>query len=416
MNSYKIGELLTRIKDVVLVEDNIEYKRITIKSKNQGVFLRDIVKGSKIGTKRQFLAKEGQFIMSRIDARNGAFGIIPVDLEGAIMTNDFLTFEVNHELVNIDYFNMLTESSQFMKYCIDGSKGTTNRKRLKEELFLNFEIKIPNKEEQDIIVKNINSARDKHSLLKQEFEYQQDIINKLRSKFLSDAIQGVLTSKDKEKYIPEDLVNDEFVFGVPKDWKWMKLNDLGDIFNGNSINARVKESKYAKVKTGLNYIGTKDVDTKTSSIPDYNTGVKIPFDETAFKIAHRGAILICAEGGSAGKKLAMAEEDICFGNKLFALEPNESVLSEYVYHVYKSTYFKDRFNSLMTGIIGGVSIGKFKNILIPVPPIEEQSLILSQINQLMNYCNSLEEEVQFLINEALDIVNSMFREQFNADC
>lgn len=414
MNSYKIGELLTRIKDVVLVEDNIEYKRITIKSKNQGVFLRDIVKGSKIGTKRQFLAKEGQFIMSRIDARNGAFGIIPVDLEGAIMTNDFLTFEVNHELVNIDYFNMLTESSQFMKYCIDGSKGTTNRKRLKEELFLNFEIKIPNKEEQDIIVKNINSARDKHSLLKQEFEYQQDIINKLRSKFLSDAIQGVLTSKDKEKYIPEDLVNDEFVFGVPKDWKWMKLNDLGDIFNGNSINARVKESKYAKVKTGLNYIGTKDVDTKTSSIPDYNTGVKIPFDETAFKIAHRGAILICAEGGSAGKKLAMAEEDICFGNKLFALEPNESVLSEYVYHVYKSTYFKDRFNSLMTGIIGGVSIGKFKNILIPVPPIEEQSLILSQINQLMNYCNSLEEEVQFLINEALDIVNSMFREQFNA--
>lgn len=414
MNSYKIGELLTRIKDVVLVEDNIEYKRITIKSKNQGVFLRDIVKGSKIGTKRQFLAKEGQFIMSRIDARNGAFGIIPVDLEGAIMTNDFLTFEVNHELVNIDYFNMLTESSQFMKYCIDGSKGTTNRKRLKEELFLNFEIKIPNKEEQDIIVKNINSARDKHSLLKQEFEYQQDIINKLRSKFLSDAIQGVLTSKDKEKYIPEDLVNDEFVFEVPKDWKWMKLNDLGDIFNGNSINARVKESKYAKVKTGLNYIGTKDVDTKTSSIPDYNTGVKIPFDETAFKIAHRGAILICAEGGSAGKKLAMAEEDICFGNKLFALEPNESVLSEYVYHVYKSTYFKDRFNSLMTGIIGGVSIGKFKNILIPVPPIEEQSLILSQINQLMNYCNSLEEEVQFLINEALDIVNSMFREQFNA--
>lgn len=414
MNSYKIGELLTRIKDVVLVEDNIEYKRITIKSKNQGVFLRDIVKGSKIGTKRQFLAKEGQFIMSRIDARNGAFGIIPVDLEGAIMTNDFLTFEVNHELVNIDYFNMLTESSQFMKYCIDGSKGTTNRKRLKEELFLNFEIKIPNKKEQDIIVKNINSARDKHSLLKQEFEYQQDIINKLRSKFLSDAIQGVLTSKDKEKYIPEDLVNDEFVFGVPKDWKWMKLNDLGDIFNGNSINARVKESKYAKVKTGLNYIGTKDVDTKTSSIPDYNTGVKIPFDETAFKIAHRGAILICAEGGSAGKKLAMAEEDICFGNKLFALEPNESVLSEYVYHVYKSTYFKDRFNSLMTGIIGGVSIGKFKNILIPVPPIEEQSLILSQINQLMNYCNSLEEEVQFLINEALDIVNSMFREQFNA--
>ena len=414
MNSYKIGELLTRVKDVVLVEDNIEYKRITIKSKNQGVCLRDIVKGSKIGTKRQFLAKEGQFIMSRIDARNGAFGIIPFDLEGAIMTNDFLTFEVNHELVNIDYFNMLTESSQFMKYCIDGSKGTTNRKRLKEELFLNFEIKIPSKEEQDIIVENINSAREKHSLLKQELEHQQDIINKLRLKFLSDAMQGDLTSKDKEKYIPNDLINDELVFEIPSDWKWIKLNDLGDIFNGNSINAKVKESKYAKVKTGLNYIGTKDVDIKTSSILDYNTGVKIPFDETTFKIAHKGAILICGEGGSAGKKLAMAKEDICFGNKLFALEPNELVLSEYIYHVYKSTYFKDRFNSLMTGIIGGVSIGKFKNILIPVPPIEEQELILSQINQLMIYCNSLEEEVQFLMNQALNIISSISKEQFNA--
>lgn len=40
------------------------------------------------------------------------------------------------------------------------------------------------------------------------------------------------------------------------------------------------------------------------------------------------------------------------------------------------------FNLNKTGIIGGVSIAKVKEILIPLPPIKEQQRIVAQIEKL----------------------------------
>lgn len=70
------------------VEDGICYKQVTFRSNYKGVVLRGVQDGTTIGTKEQFRVSAGQFILSRIDARNGAFGIIPDELGGAIVTND----------------------------------------------------------------------------------------------------------------------------------------------------------------------------------------------------------------------------------------------------------------------------------------------------------------------------------------
>lgn len=80
MSSFKMQKLsniMKRVKDVIIVDDATEYKRITVKLYGNGVFERDRVYGKEIGTKRQFRAKAGQLIISRIDARNGAFGVVP---------------------------------------------------------------------------------------------------------------------------------------------------------------------------------------------------------------------------------------------------------------------------------------------------------------------------------------------------
>ena len=40
---------------------------------------------------------KGQFILSGIDSRNGAFGVIPDELDGAIVTNGFWYFDEEKE-------------------------------------------------------------------------------------------------------------------------------------------------------------------------------------------------------------------------------------------------------------------------------------------------------------------------------
>jgi restriction endonuclease S subunit len=152
MKKYKVRQILNRVKDAIVIENGQEYKRLTIRMYHKGVCLRDIERGENIGTKNQFVAQSGQFIMSRIDARNGAFGIIPETIDHAVITNDFLTFTVNEKLVDIVFFKLYSQTDNFMKLCIEGSKGTTNRKRLKEEVFLEFEINLPSLEEQAELV------------------------------------------------------------------------------------------------------------------------------------------------------------------------------------------------------------------------------------------------------------------------
>lgn len=55
MKEYTLRDVLIRQKEAITVEDDAEYKRITIKMNGNGVLLRDEVIGDAIGTKRQFL-------------------------------------------------------------------------------------------------------------------------------------------------------------------------------------------------------------------------------------------------------------------------------------------------------------------------------------------------------------------------
>lgn len=170
-----------------------------------------------------------------------------------------------------------------------------------------------------------------------------------------------------------------------------KLGEIAKIYNGNSINAEEKEKKYKGVD-GRNYIGTKDIDFECSV--NYNNGVKIPYDEGKFKIAPAESVLVCAEGGSAGKKSAFITEDVCFGNKLFAITNNQGLFDgKYVFYYTRYKRFFDLFKNELSGLIGGVSSKKFGEIPIPLPPLTTQRAIVSRIETLFA---ELDKAVQYL--------------------
>ena len=152
----RIGEFLKRNKTAVTIEDDKTYKRATIKVRNGGIFLRDEEIGSKIGTKNQFLISKGQFLLSKIDARNGAFGVVPEVLDGGIITGNFWTFDVDYSIINPHYLALLTTTDAFIQFCEQASNGTTNRHYLQEPLFLNIKVPVPSLEEQNKLVEAYN--------------------------------------------------------------------------------------------------------------------------------------------------------------------------------------------------------------------------------------------------------------------
>ncbi len=118
-----IGEFLIRSRKSIQIKDEIEYRRVTVSSKNGGVKTRDIVRGNTIGTKKQYLIEPNQFLMSKIDARNGAFGIVPKELNGAIVTNDFPSFIVDEKIINIQFLVLIATTQKFLEFAQSCSSG-----------------------------------------------------------------------------------------------------------------------------------------------------------------------------------------------------------------------------------------------------------------------------------------------------
>lgn len=139
----RLGDVLKRSKEQVKVEDERVYKRVTIRLGGQGVAVRDEVPGTDIGTKKQFVIRNGQFILSKIDALNGAFGVVGPRCDGAIITGNFWTFDVNQSILNATFFNLVTKTPSFVDFCVRASSGTTNRRYLQEARFLKQEIRLP---------------------------------------------------------------------------------------------------------------------------------------------------------------------------------------------------------------------------------------------------------------------------------
>ena len=172
----QVSTFLHRNKTQIKIQNNETYKRVTIKTKGQGCHLRDTLKGSLIGTKNQFLIKEGQFLISKIDARNGAFGVVSQDIHNAIITGNFWTYDIDTSKVNAYFLALFTSTKYFIDFCKACSGGTTGRHYLDENKFLNAKIPLPPLEIQKQIVAKIQSIKAQIKALQEEEKRLKDEI------------------------------------------------------------------------------------------------------------------------------------------------------------------------------------------------------------------------------------------------
>lgn len=156
-----LGEVLSKSNEWINLKADATYREVTVKLWGKGVVLRREVAGAEIAATRRMLVRTNQLILSRIDARNGAAGIIPPALDGAVVSNDFPVFNLNTDRVEPEYFGWLTKTKDFVALCKAASEGTTNRVRLQEERFLLTQIPLPPLSEQKRLVARIEELAAK---------------------------------------------------------------------------------------------------------------------------------------------------------------------------------------------------------------------------------------------------------------
>lgn len=156
-----LGDLLRRSEEPAAIDAAAEYHEVTIKLWGKGIVSRGKVRGSDVVSVRR-VVRSKQLILSKIDARNGAIGLVPPELDGAIASNDFPSFEFR-DLSRCDpaFMGWLVRSAPFVELCKAASEGTTNRVRIKEDRFLEQEVALPPPSEQEAIVTRLEALTEK---------------------------------------------------------------------------------------------------------------------------------------------------------------------------------------------------------------------------------------------------------------
>jgi type I restriction enzyme S subunit len=439
----KIGDLLLRSKIPIDIEDTEEYKRVTIRIKHQGVSLRDIEIGKKIGTKKQFVLKSGQFLMSKIDARYGAFGIAGDDVDDAIITGNFWAYDINSSLTTVEWINKYTNSPAFYDLCERASSGVTHRRYLNEQTFLNHELYIPSIDEQSKI---LFSNREKTLLLnnlENELNKQEKYVSQLKQAVLQEAIAGQLTAEwrtqnpmqkgnpdtdaaallakiksEKQRLIADgklkkekplaEIAIDEIPFSIPDNWVWCSLVEIAEGFEYGSSTKSLDSGKVPVLRMG----------NLQSGLVDFKNLVYTNDDDEIEQYALSYGDLLFNRTNSrelVGKtSLFLCNEKMIYAGYLVRYKMLGTISFHYANYVMNSQLHRDWCYAVKIDAIGQSNINatKLRSFPFPLPPLAEQKAIVEKVDKLMNIIDRLEQQIKHRKQLAEDLMQTVLREAF----
>ena len=268
--------------------------------------------------------------------------------------------------VNIEFYLYLFQSEWYIFEGTKEFKGVVGQQRVNKEIFTTLLIPLPPIEEQNRIVTEIKKWFSLIDTLETAKEDLQESIAQAKSKILDLAIHGRLVPQDlndepaiellkriNPKFTPCDNAHYE---NVPDSWCVVPLGNICCLNEGQPITN--KEYPYIDVK-GL----------RTGNYVSKQSGKYVP----------AGTTLILVDGENSGEVFHTPEEGYQ-GSTMKVLDINNNMNVQYVLFFVK-LYQKALRENKVGSAIPHLNKKMFRELVIPVPPIEEQEIIVEAIEQ-----------------------------------
>jgi len=357
----RLGEVLQRYEEIVIPTPGTQYRELTVRLWGRGVIERGRLDGASLAGSRRYLARAGQFIASRIDARNGAMGIVPDELDGALVTNDFPLFNLRTDRLVPAYFEWLSRTQGFVELCQRGSEGSTNRVRLKEDRFLALDIPLPPLAEQHRVVARI-----------EELAARLEEVRTLHHQ-ATEEVEALAPSHANFIFTSDDILR----------WPTCSLEEVAEIRSGVTLGRRLYGRtirlpylRVANVQDGhLDLSKIKEVEILQSEVEKWRL---------------LSSDLLLTEGGDwdkLGRGTVWHNEitNCIHQNHIFRVRTREDTLiPEFLAALIGSPVGKSYFQAASKQTTNLASINQRQLRAFPVfqPPIAEQHRILSELDGL----------------------------------
>ncbi|WP_413721202.1 restriction endonuclease subunit S [Sodalis sp. RH24] len=204
----------------------------------------------------------------------------------------------------------------------------------------------------------------------------------------------------KQKPLPE-ISEDEKSFELPVGWEWVRLAEAFDVRDGTHDTPKYQMSGYPLVTSKNLSSGRLDLsDIKYIGEEDHKK-----INERSF--VERNDVLFAMIGSIGNPVIVDVDEEFSIKNvALFKYYEKELAQPEFLKNVLESLSLKLK-NSSSGGVQPFVSLGALRNIVIALPPLQEQRRIIAKLSEFISLCHQLEQqsltslEAHFQLVEAL---------------
>lgn len=440
MNGWERMQLcsfLSQRKEKIVIDPRQEYSLVTISNRGN-ISLREKKMGALIGAVNGFIARSGDFIFSRLSVHTGAFGIVPLELEGALITNEMPCFQIDDTVIIPNFLLDALSQPDFLWQLKQLTKGV-GRVRIKEASLLALHINVPSLEEQREIEARLNSLKNTNKEINAELTHQQTLLKKLRQQILQEAIEGKLTAgwrvqnpdvepaselleriavekaqllKDKKikaQKQPPPITDEEKSFDLPQGWEWCRLGDYASFERGKfSIRPRNDPSCFGGEYP---FIQIGSLDEVGSVVNEFRQTLNAK-GFAASKNFEKGTIAVAIVGGTIGN-IGVLGSDMCFPDSMIGVRP--SVIKNQDYILALLRYFQPTIKKAAYQMAGqpNIKLPTLNNLVCGLPSIEEQAEILVQVNRLLKYCDELETQTIQNQTHAEQLMQLVLREAFS---
>ena len=351
------------------------------------------------------VARKGDLVINSMNVIIGSLGITPYD---GYISPAYYSFRPNRD-INLSYYSYILSLRKVQQSIRCFSKGIMEiRLKISAYDFLSMPFPFPNKEEQTAIANYLDAATSKIYEAIAQQQKMIDLLNERKQIIINNAVTKGLDPNVKMKPSGVDWIGD-----IPEHWNLKRLGYC------SWIRARLgwkglKANEY--VDNGYPFLSAFNIQNNKLVWDNVNFINKQRYDESPEIKLNVGDILLVKDGAGIGKCArvdTMPLGEATANGSIAFITPYDGLFYKYLHYFIISPSFKRYTVLLLTGMgVPHFTQGEMKNVLIPIPTIDEQLKIseflddkLGKIDTVIDsykrQISLLQERKQIIINDVV---------------
>ncbi len=385
-----LSDYLHEVRRPADLKDDEKYRLVTVKRSRGGVVEREHLLGKNVLTKTQFFIEAGDFLISKRQIVHGACGIVPEELCGSIVSNEYAVIHCSDDF-DIEYLKFLSESVHFQQTCFHSSIGVHIEKMIfKVDQWFNWKFNIPPLAEQRKIIE----------------------LFRIWDRAIDITSRNIENALKRKKGLQQQLLTGVNRFGGPKNGEWRKVR-LDKIATVKSSNV---DKKTEVGETHVSLCNYTDVyhNSQISHRLDFMRASATSAEIDKFSLLQDDVIITKdSETPEDIAVPALVLEDlsgILCGYHLALIRPIKNMVSgAFLTNLFQLAHIRHYFYTRANGATRfGLAIGDIAQAEFEIPTIEEQHAIASVFLSLDEELHELQNQMKNFKQQRRALVQQLF--------